>query len=421
MTSTRSPQDVFRLPGFALFWTAESVSLFGVYVTTIALQVLVVLELDGTAADVGLVNAARWLPYLLLGLVLGAIVERWRRKPVMVVTDLGRAALLTAIPVLWFTGLLSLPTLIATVGLLGVLSLLNDAASQSFLPRLVAADRLLAANARIDQSEAVAQTSGPVLGGALVTVWGAPLAVLTDAVGHLVSAVAVWRIKITEPLHRREPGARLWRDVKAGVRWGYRHRTLAPLALSTHIWFLFNSMATTALVPFILSGLGLSPAALGVAMAAAGVAGLGGSLLAVRVGLRWGAGPTVIACRILAAVAWAAIALVPDDPLFGQQWTLTALLAGCQFLYGTALGLENANEMGYRQITTPDHMQARVNTTMRSVNRAMIVVGAPVGGLLADSIGHRPVFLVAAAGFGLAVLTLLLSPFRTARHDDAAA
>lgn len=103
-----APASVLRDPAFARFWVAETVSGFGTYVTTIALQVLVVLTLDGSAADVGLVSAARWLPYVGLGLVVGALVDRRPRRPVLVTTDLGRGLLLTAIPVLWWFGGLSL-------------------------------------------------------------------------------------------------------------------------------------------------------------------------------------------------------------------------------------------------------------------------------------------------------------------------
>ncbi|MDO9245847.1 MAG: MFS transporter, partial [Phenylobacterium sp.] len=140
-------RDVFRLPGFLAFWSAETVSEFGTYITTLALQVMVVVTLQGGATDVGLLNASRWLPYLALGLIIGALVDRWRRKPLLVGTDLGRALLLGAIPALWWLGWLSLPLLMVFVALFGVLTLLNDAASQSFVPRLVPAPFLLAANA----------------------------------------------------------------------------------------------------------------------------------------------------------------------------------------------------------------------------------------------------------------------------------
>jgi MFS family permease len=420
MPSPAPPRDVFRLPGFLAFWTASTVSDFGSYVTALALQVLVVMTLKGTATDVGLVSAARWAPYLVLGLVVGALVDRFRRMPILVATDLARAILLGAIPALWLFGWLNLPVLMVFVAVFGVLTLVNDAADQSFTPRLVPGSSLLAANARLDQGSTVAQTSGPLLAGALVALLGAPLAVLVDAASYLFSgALLAIGVRVAEPAPMRSGRALgLRREIGEGLRWVYGHRTLAPFAISTHVWFLFNSVLSTVFAPFVLLSLGLGPFALGVALAAAGVGGFAGSLVATRLGLRWGAGWVVIGCRALDALACATIALAPTS---GGRLLTVAILALGQGVYGLALGASNANEMGYRQAVTPDALQSRMNTTMRSLNRAVIVVGAPIGGLIADRIGYRPALWIAAAGFLLGALALAASPFRQARHDDGAA
>lgn len=187
-------RDVFRLPGFLSFWAAETVSAFGTHITTLALQVLVIVTLSGSATDVGLLNAARWLPYLLFGLFLGAWMDRRRRKPILIATDFARAALLGAIPALWVLGWLGLPAVLAFAALLGAFTLLNDSASQSFVPRLAPREMLVAANARLDQGAAVAQTSGPAVAGALVSLMTAPFALIVDAASYLFSAVAIARL-----------------------------------------------------------------------------------------------------------------------------------------------------------------------------------------------------------------------------------
>lgn len=268
-------QNIFGIPGYPMFWTAWTVSEFGISITTTALQVLVVLTLHGSASDVGILNASRWLPYLLLGLVLGALVDRGRRKPILIRTDIGRGVLLGSVPLLWFVGWLNMPVLMVIMAAFGVLSLLNDSASQSFLPRLVPKQSLLSANARLDQSGAVAQTSGPLLAGGLVTALSAPIAVLFNAATYLVSAVMISRIRLTEPAM---PGSRepfdLRREIGTGLRWVYGHKTLAPMAIATHGWFLFSSMVGAIFVPFVLLGLRLTAFELGVALAFAGAAAL---------------------------------------------------------------------------------------------------------------------------------------------------
>jgi MFS family permease len=399
-------------PGFGRLWTASTVSGFGSYVTTLAVQVLVVVTLHEGAGGVGLVSSARWLPYLLFGLPAGVLIERSRRRPLLIGADLGRALVLVAVPLLALAGRLSLPVLMALMAVFGLLSLVGDAAAQSFLPRVVPRRLLTAANARFDQSSAVAQTSGPALGGGLVSLLGAPVAVLVDAASYLASALLLVGVRTVEP-----PGAPVSpRGVRSeaveGLRWLYRHPTLRPLALNTHAWFLCAATAGAVLPPFALRTLGLSAFGLGVVLAVGGAGGLLGSLAATRLGARFGAGRVVIAARAGTAAAWLLAALSPP------HWPGWALLAGAQLLLGLSMGVENANEMGYWQAATPDALQARTNATRRSVNRAMIVLGAPAGGFLADALGYRAMLYAAAAGFLLVSAALACSRFRTARVED---
>jgi MFS family permease len=398
---------------FALFWTAETVSGFGTYVTTLALQVLVVVRLHGSAAEVGVVSAARWLPYLALGLLAGVMVDRARRHPALVATDAGCAALLVAIPLLALTNRLSVGALAGLMLGFGTLTLVNDAASQSYVPRLVPRSLLTKANARLDQSDAVAQTSGPALAGGLIAVLGAPVAVLADAASYLASALLLLSARVDEPPSRRMSLRGSRADAVEGLRWVYRHRTLTPHAIGTHAWFLFNAAAGAALPVFALRELALGALGFGVLLALAGVGALAGSSAAVRLGARYGAGRVVIAGHAAIALAWAAVAVSPHGT---EGWF--SFGAG-QLVLGVAMGAQNANEMGYWQTATPDHLQGRANATRRSVNRAMIVFGAPLGGLLADAIGLRATLLLSAAGFVLVAGGLALSPYRTARLGDA--
>lgn len=410
----RTAQGPGSCPGFGSFWAAATVSAFGTYVTTLAIQVLVVLTLHGGAAEVGLVSAARWLPYLLFGVVAGVFVERTRRRPVLVTTDLARCVLLVAIPSLAATHRLSLAALVAFMAVFGLASLANDAASQSFLPRLVPPGLLTRANARLDQSDAVAQTSGPALAGGLVSLLTAPWAVLVDAASYLASALLLVRVPVSEPPSRPFSLRGVRGEAAVGLRWLYRHRTLGPQAIGTHGWFLVNSVAGATLPLLALRTLGLSPFGLGLALAAAGAGGLVGALSAPALGGRFGAGPIVIASFAGNGAAWAVIASGSSG------WAGWIVFGVGEFLLGVTMGTANANEMGYLQSVTPDHLQGRSNATRRSVNRAMIVVGAPVGGLLADAVGYRPMLYAAAAGFGLVAAGLAASPFRHARIGEPA-
>ncbi|WP_375426715.1 MFS transporter [uncultured Friedmanniella sp.] len=401
------------VPGFAAFWTASTISGFGSAVTALAVQVLVVVTLHEGSTGVGLVNAARWLPYLLFGLVAGVLVDRVRRRPLLIGTDLGRAVLLVAIPLLALTGHLTLVLLMAFLAVFGLLSLLNDAADQSWVPSLVPPGLIVRANARLDQSAAVAQTAGPALAGGLVSLVTAPVAVLVDAASFAVSAVLLMRIPSVEPPSRPLSTRGVGTEALEGLRWVYRHPVLTPYTLATHAWFVCSAAGGAVLVPFALLTLGLNAFGLGVALAVGGVGALVGSLLATRLGLRFGVGPVVVACIGGTAVAWGVMASSP------ASWLGWCVFGLGQLLLGATMGAQNANEMGYWQSVTPDHLQGRSNATRRSFNRAMIVVGAPLGGALGDVLGFRPVLGAAAVGFALVALALGISPYRTARMTES--
>ena len=409
--SSAPPTRLRDVPGYSRFWWAASVSALGDYFTTLAIQVMVVTVLAGTAADVGLVSGARWLPYMLFGLVAGAVIDRLRRRPVMIAADLIRAVLLVIVPLLAITQNLSIWALAGFMSLFGLVSLFGDAATQALTPRLAPRPLLARAHARIDQSSAVAQTGGPALAGVLVSLVGASMAVIVDAATYLFSAVMLLTIRRDEPKPASTNGRSIWRDVREGVSFIYRHRTLAPLAIGTHAWFIFNGMAGAVFVPFVLLSLDLPPWAVGLTLSAAGLGALVGSLLATRLGDRFGAGKVMIACQAASGLGFALVALSPAN------WLAWVSLGLGQAAFGFSIGAENASTLSYRQTLTPDALQGRMNATMRSINRTMVVFAAPMGGLLADAIGYREVLWLAAAGFILVAVSLVLTPLRSARIE----
>lgn len=406
-------REPLRLAGFRRFWAASTVGFTGLAVTTVAIDVLVIDVLHATEAQVGIVRAMQFLPYLLIGLVAGACVDRWRRKPTLVAANLAQAVLLLAIPALFWAGALTLASTAAILFVVGCCAVFLAAAEQSYLPDLVPRGSLVLANARLGQSMTVAQSAGPALGGLLVTVLSAPAALLATSVSRLAAAGLLGRIRDPEPDPHvdRLP---LWRGIADGVQFAYRHRTLGPLSMSTHVWFLANSIAITVLGLFVLRGLGLSPVEYGIVLAAAGVGGLIGALGAPRAAARFGEGNVIIASRALCALTWVGTALTPAD---GAPWVPVVFLAVVQLVYGFSMGLEDPSEMAFRQSVTPRSMLGRVNATLRSANRSTAVVGALAGGLLAGAVGFRATLLVVAAVFAVAVVVAVLSPVRGARSE----
>lgn len=414
----RGPVDgeVLREPIFAKYWTAATISSLGSAATTVALPVLVVRQLSASNFQVGLVNAAQLVPYLAVGLFAGVFIDRWRRQPLLIWTGIGSAVLLGLIPALWVLGWLTLPMLMAILVGFGCLNVFAVAGTQSFLPAVVSRSGLFRANARLDQSDAVSQTLGPAVGGALVAALGAPLIVLVDAVSYVAYAVLIGRIRVVEPARGEQGRQRgIGAEIKAGMAWVYRHATLAPMSISTHVWFIGNNALLTVLSPFALRQLGMSSLLFGLLFATMGVATLTGALVSARVGEVLAVGPTIVVCRIGYAVAVVVVAVIAGAGI--DPSVATVMLFVALGIWGFVSGVENPNEMGYRQIVTPSEFLGRVNSTVRSVNRTCAVIGALVGGSVAGAFGYQIAFLLSAVALTGAFVIAVATPVRTARIE----
>jgi MFS family permease len=411
------PREVLRIPAFALLWSATTIRAFGSAIAGVAFQVLIVTVLDATPVQISILTALGVAPYVFLGLIVGALMDRWRRQRTLVISSVGRAILLGSVAVLLVVHAIDFWSLAVVIVILGVLTLFADSAAQPLLPLVVPRSSLVIANARLGQSGTVAGTAGPALGGALLNLLGTPILFAFDAVINAVSAVLQSRIKVEERRPApRTPGHHIGHDIVEGLRYTYRHRTLRPLAISIHAWFLGNSIVMTVFAVFVLRQLDLAPWAFGISLACAGVGGFLGALVAPRLGARLGAGRAILLGRALAILPWLTLAVAPLDAASGLVVLLTVVSAA-QFVFGLSIGIEDANDTAYRQAVAPNAIQGRMNSTIRTVNRVVFFVGALLTGLLATWVGFRVSLGIAAAMFLVAAAVIVFSPLRTARHE----
>ena len=215
------------------------------------------------------------------------------------------------------------------------------------------------------------------------------------------------------------------------MRWVYGHSHLAPLAWSTHIWFIGSAILGTVLPTVILNDIRLGAVGLGLVMGCSGIGAVVGTTMSTLLGRRWGTGNAMVAARLAQPLAIALVALAPlaaggghtgetyGSPLDwpGELWAAFALAGFGQLLFGMAMGIEGPLEMGYQQAVTPDRLIARMSATRRSVNRGMIVIGAPLGGLIAIAAGTATALWAAVAFLLLSAAVLLFSRFRGARIE----
>jgi MFS family permease len=395
-----------RSGAFVRFWIADAVSNLGTFVSTLALQLLLIQTLHADQTALGVVRAAQWLPYLLFGMLAGVVVDRVRRRPLLVAADVLCAVLLGAVGVLALTGHLTVPVLAVLVFCAGSASMFFSAAHLSLLPTIVPGPGLASANARLSQTYAATQSLGPLVGGALVRLLSAPVAVLVDALSYAVSALVLTTVRVEE--RRPEPAVErhLWNELREGAAWVYRHATLGPYAVALHLWFFANAMVTTVLVYFATTELHLDPIAVGLVLAATGVTGILGAGLSPRLGVRFGTGRVVTTTEWLSPVAYALLLLARPGP-YAVVWPLVA-----NALFGLAMGLRGPLDTSYRNLVTPDRLRGRMNATIRSFNWGSIAVAAPLGGWLAATWGNRVAIAAGVVGLAASALVLWCSPYR---------
>jgi Transmembrane secretion effector len=392
---------------FGLLWTGQTISEVGTRTSRVAVPLVAVTALAATPWQMGLLTAAGTAAFLLVGLPAGAVLDRVRRRPVMVAADVLRCALFAAVPLAWSLGGLSFPLLVAVVLAAGVATVFFDVGYQSVLPAVIGRGGLVAGNARLETTRSAAAAAGPALGGGLVQLVGAATAVLVDAASYLVSAVLLGRMRTGEP--RPEPTGRSLRaDVAEGLRFALTHPLLRPIALCTATSNLFAGVLDAVAVLYLSSGLGLSPGALGLVLGAGALGGVIGAITAAPVIARLGLGRTVVAALLVTA------------PFAGLLCTGSAGLYAAGLvvvLFGTVV--YNVAQVSFRQAICPDRLLGRMNASLRFLSWGVVPLGGLLGGALGELVGLRATLAVAAVGFVVAPMWLVASPVRDLRDLPA--
>jgi MFS family permease len=399
-------------PDFLKLWVSETISLFGTQVTLLALPLTAVLALDASAFQMGVLGALQYAPFFLVSLPAGVWVDRLRRRPILVGANLGRALLLGSVPLAAMFGVLSMGLLYAVSFLVGVLTVCFDIAYQSYLPSLVGRERLVEGNSKLEVSNPVAQVAGPAVGGGLVQLLTAPLAVLADAASYLVSASLLGTIRARE----EEPARAAERDLRSEIGEGLRvvlgSRLLRPIAGYTGASNLFGAVTGAVFLLYVTDSLGVEPALLGLVFGVGSVGALLGALLPARAARRFGIGPSIVGASVLLGLGGLLVPLAS-----GPLPVAVGLLVAAQLIMGLANTVYNVNQISLRQAITPDRLLGRMNASMRFLVWGTIPVGSLLGGALGEAIGLRATLFVGAFGELLATCWVLFSPVRTLRDQ----
>jgi predicted MFS family arabinose efflux permease len=393
---------------FVKLWLGQTVSYFGSGITGIALPLTAVLVLAATPTQMGILGALDGVSVLVIGLLAGVWVDRVRRRPLLLAADLGRAFVLSTIPLAALLGVLGIWQLYLVAALAGLLTVLFTVAHSAYLPSLIPRESLVEANSKLAMSDALAEIGGPAVAGPLVQLISAPFALFFDALSFLFSACCLGLIHTPEPpptaLEQRKS---IWSDLVEGLRMVLKNPLLRALAVSAGTFSLFGNFVGALYALYVIRQVSAPPIFLGFLIATGGVSALVGAFIAERVVRHIGLGRTAGLGLFLYGVTGLLI------PLAGGSVALAlSLLFLSQLLGDASVSIYLIAEVSLRQSLVPANMLGRTNASMQFLSQGVAPLGALLAGILGGLIGLRLTILIGVLGVMLAGTWLLLSPVR---------
>jgi MFS family permease len=389
---------------FWRWWAAGATSSAGAAVGAVALPLTAVTVLEASPLELGLVTAAGYVAWIVIGLPAGVLVQRLPLRGVQVGADLVRALALASVPLAWWSGHLTITHLALTALVLSVAEVVFDVANSTFLPGIVGRDQLQSRNSLTSATHAVTATGGPSAGGLLVQVLGAVPTLLVDAVGYLVSAVLLRTLparRVAAPVTR--PSVRAM--IGEGWRFVVGHPVMGPCTWAAAAVNLVCGAQLTLHPLYLVRELQAPVVVIGVLLAAEGVGSLVGAALVPRLTARTGSARALVLAGVVCVVG---AAVVP----WGTGWVAYAAFAAGNVVFAGGVVVLSVVTRTYRQVASPAELLPRVVATVRFISWGAIPVGGLVAGLVAGWVGSRMALLVFATATALVPLVLLLSPVR---------
>lgn len=395
---------------FRWLWAGDALGQLGAQLTMLALPVYAVEHLLATEWQMGVLTATETGAFLVIGLPAGAWVDRMRKRRVLVVADLVRAAALAVVVGAAFTDHASMALLVAAAAVISVATVFFDVAHQSYVPGLVGLEHVVEGNSKLQATQSVAQVAAPAIGGALLRVVSAPALVAVTVVTYLLSAFGVGRIRRVEDLPSREDRRPLRTEIAEGLRFVVHQPLLRRIVASTSLFNFGSAVTAAVLAIYALRTLGFDTATYGAIASASAAGGLAGAFTADRLARLVGESRVIPLSAILFGVAGLLTPLAAVLPFAPEA----VLIAGLAVMYFGVV-VYNVTQVSFRQRLCPPALLGRMNASVR-----FIVWGSmPLGGLLGGWLGHTTSVLTTlwvAAGIGLvATLPVVVSPLLRSR------
>ncbi|WP_405064637.1 MFS transporter [Kribbella sp. NBC_01505] len=388
---------------FRLLWSGETVNRFGSAVSGVAIPLIAISELDASTFEVGLLTAAAWAPWLVIGLPVGAWIDRRHRRPLMLGSSLVSLLLLSAVPVAAFAGLLTIQLLLAVALLTGAASVVFQTAYTAYLPALLDPADHAEGNAKLHGSASAAQIAGLGCGGLIAQFAGATNALFVDAATFALAVCCLAAIRFRES---RTATARRAGAIREGVRLVAQDVWLRTLTIFGATSNLALMGYQAIIVVFLVRTVGLTPGTVGILVAAGASGGVAGAFVGRRLAARFGNARALLLCELgLPTLAL----LIPLAHLNPALYVIGAFGVGAGVVGG------NVVKSTFLQTYCPPDLLGRLTATTSFVNYGTIPLGALLGGALASLLGTEAALWITTAGVPLAASVLYFSPIRHRR------
>jgi len=401
--ASRRNVSLWRNRDYMLLWSGQMISSVGTRVSMLAFP-LFVLALTHSPAQAGLIGAMRGLPYALLILPAGALVDRWNRKRVMILCDIGRAIALGSIPIALIIGRLTIAQLYVVSLVEGTLFTFFSLAETACLPHVVSKEQLPTAAAQGMVIDSVSGLIGPSIGGVLYGI-GRAVPFLTDAISYGASVVSLFFIKAKFQEDRDPAPLHLWADIKEGLSWLWKNPLIRFLALLTG--GMFAPVVGYSLILIVMArSQHASSFVIGVILACGGIGSILGAFLVTPLQKRFSFGQLMIASTWIWALTWLLFAVAPNPLILGIVTAVTFIIVPIYL----------SVQFGYRLALIPDHLQGRVNSVFRLIAFGSEPIGLAVTGILLQAFGPiTTVLLLFVPQFFLSVAATLNKGLRNAK------
>jgi predicted MFS family arabinose efflux permease len=395
-------EPLARNRDFKVLLTSQGVSAVGDAVTFTALPLLV-LALTGSGLMMGIVGALQTIPDLVFGMVAGALADRTDRRRMMLLADLGRAALTSLIPL---SVVLHGPTMVVVLIVAAPMSILRSlflAGYTASVPSVVGRAQVARGNSIFEAIYAMGYIVGPALAGILSATIGPGLTLAIDAVSFGVSGIALAAVRrdLRAPIDR--PSSGIVADIREGIEFILGHPLLRTMILFWGLVAITTAPLVTALAVRITRDLGYEATVLGLTLTAYGIGTVAGALITARIPRR-AVAPFLVGGTVTNGLVLLVVANTSSEPV----------LLGVAAVAGVAQSTVLVTYLTARTAHSPDVLLGRIGSTARTISLGLQPLGLLVGGALIDLTNGSTT--IAIMGITLLVLGVAFSPVPALRR-----